>query len=414
MLTSDDIRTQFLDFHRARGHAIIPGGSLIAPDRTVLFTSAGIQPLVPYFAGTPHPAGRRLADYQRCLRTNDIDAVGDPGHLTCFEMLGHWSLGDYYKHESLGWTLEFLTGVLGFDRDRLCVTVFAGDDESHARWRELGMTRIHVFGREQNWWGPPGPSGPCGPDSEVFFWTGDGAPAGDPESDSRWLELGNNVFPAYDQAPDGTLRPLPQHNVDGGLGLERITCLLQGVESVYDTDLFAPIRDAVRALASTPDERAERIVCDHVRAGVLLAGDGVRPSNTDQGYVLRRLLRRAVRQGRLLGIEGELLRPLGETVIDRYAGVYPHLRPEILDTLAEEERRFARTLRRGLREIERLVRRGTPITGAVLFRLFETHGLPVELSVEELGGVDGWRDEFDASAREHRERSRAGAAERFA
>jgi alanyl-tRNA synthetase len=414
MLTSDDIRTRHLDFFRQRGHAIIPGGSLIPPDRTVLFTSAGIQPLVPYFGGTPHPAGRRLADYQRCLRTSDIEEVGDPGHLTCFEMLGNWSLGDYYKRESLGWTLELLTDVLGLDRERLCVTVFAGDQESHDRWRELGIDRIHVFGREQNWWGPPGPHGPCGPDSEVFFWTGEGEPVGDPESDPRWLEVGNNVFIGFDQAPDGTLRELPQHNVDVGLGLERMTCLLQGVESVYDTDLFVPIRDHVRTLASSRDTRAERIVCDHVRSGVLLAGDGVRPSNTDQGYVLRRLLRRAVRQGRVLGIEDELLRPLGETVIERYAGIYPHLGPEILDTLAEEERRFARTLRRGLREIERLLRRGTPITGAVLFRLFETHGLPVELSVEELGGVDGWREGFEASAREHRERSRAGAETRFA
>ena len=176
-----------------------------------------------------------------------------------------------------------------------------------------------MFGREQNWWGPPGPHGPCGPDSEVFFWTGDGEPVGDPESDPRWLEVGNNVFIGYDQAPDGTLRELPQHNVDVGMGLERMTCLLQGVESVYDTDLFVPIRDHVRMLASSKETRAERIVCDHVRSGVLLAGDGVRPSNTDQGYVLRRLLRRAVRQGRVLGIEDELLRPLGETVTERYA-----------------------------------------------------------------------------------------------
>ncbi len=419
MLTSDDIRTRYLDFFRARGHAIIPGGSLIPPDRTVLFTSAGIQPLVPYFGGAPHTAGRRLADYQRCLRTSDIDEVGDAGHLTCFEMLGNWSLGDYYKRESLGWTLELLTDVLGLDRRRLCVTVLAGDRESHDRWVELGMTRIHAFGREQNWWGPPGPHGPCGPDSEVFYWTGDGEPSGDPETDERWLEVGNNVFIGYDQAPDGTLRRLSQHNVDVGLGLERLTCLVQGVESVYDTDLFAPIRDTVRALATRGDVRAERIVCDHVRSGVLLAGDGVRPSNTDQGYVLRRLLRRAVRQGRVLGVEDELLRPLGERVIERYAGVYPHLaeqREEILDTLAGEERRFARALRRGLREIERLVERGTPVTGGVLFGLFETHGLPVELSIEEVGGmaVDGWREEFDASAREHRERSRAGAERRFA
>jgi alanyl-tRNA synthetase len=396
MLTSDDIRRSYVDFFTRRGHTEIPGASLIGDGET-LFTVAGMQPLIPYFSGAPHPAGRRLVDHQRCLRTVDIDEVGDASHLTCFEMLGNWSLGDYFKRESLGWTLEWLTDVLGIDRSRLSVSVFAGDeqvpfdDEAHDRWLELGIPaeRIRAFGREENWWGPPGPHGPCGSDSEIFSLTDRG----------EWVELGNNVFIAYEQTPEGEIRPLAQRNVDVGLGLERITCLLQGVDSVYDTDLFTETVATVRGLASVSDVRAERIVCDHVRSGVFLIADGVLPSNTEQGYVLRRLLRRAIRQGRALGIEGPFLREVGRSVLDRH----PHLDGAALDVLEQEERRFARTLKRGLREIHRL----REVDGRELFRLFETYGLPPELTLEELGAsVDGWRESFERAAHEHRERSR--------
>jgi alanyl-tRNA synthetase len=400
MLTSDDIRRSYIDFFTRRGHTEIPGGPLIA-DGDTLFTVAGMQPLIPYFSGAPHPAGRRLVDYQRCLRTIDIDEVGDARHLTCFEMLGNWSLGDYFKRESLGWTLEWLTDVLGIDRERLAVTVFAGDEqvpfdvEARDRWLELGVPAEHIraLGREDNWWGPPGPHGPCGSDSEIFYRTDGG----------EWLELGNNVFIAYEQTPDGEIRPLAQRNVDVGLGLERITGLLQGVDSVYETDLFTPLMTTIRGLATVGDVRAERIVGDHVRSGVLLIGDGVLPSNSDQGYVLRRLLRRAIRQGRVLGIDGPFLREVGRSVLERYRSVYPHLGEAILDVLENEERRFARTLKRGLREIKRLER----VDGRELFRLFETYGLPPELTLEELGThIDGWRGDFDRAAHEHRERSR--------
>jgi alanyl-tRNA synthetase len=375
MLSSGDIRRSYIDFYTRRGHVAIPGGSLIG-DSTVLFTSAGMQPLVPYFSGAPHPSGRRLVNSQRCLRTVDIDEVGDGTHLTCFEMLGSWSLGDYFKRESLGWTLEWLLS-LGVQRDTLHVTVFPGDTEAERRWRELGIDRVTEL--EDNWWGPPGLDGPCGPDSEIFH--------GD-------VELGNNVFVVHEQTPDGTLRPLPQHNVDVGMGLERITCLLQGVESVYDTDLFTTIRGRVRALTSTPDTRAERIVCDHVRSGVFLIAEGVLPSNNAHGYVLRRLLRRAIRQGRRLGIDGPFLRLVGESVTGE---------ERVLDVLEQEERRFARTLRRGLREIERL----DHVDGRVLHRLFETYGLPPELTLEELGTDLEWREAFDEAQEEHRRRSRA-------
>jgi alanyl-tRNA synthetase len=375
MLSSGDIRRSYIDFYTRRGHTAIPGGSLIGDD-TVLFTSAGMQPLVPYFSGAPHPSGRRLVNVQRCLRTVDIDEVGDGTHLTCFEMLGSWSLGDYFKRESLAWTLEWLLS-LGVAREALEVTIHPGDAESGRRWRELGVERIVEL--EDNWWGPPGPHGPCGPDSEIFH---------------GGVELGNNVFVVHEQAPDGTLRPLPQHNVDVGMGLERITCLLQGVESVYDTDLFTCIRERVRALTRSDDVRAERIVCDHVRSGVYLVDEGILPSNSAHGYVLRRLLRRAIRQGRKLGVEGPFLREVGASVTDD---------PRVLVVLESEERRFARTLRRGLREISRL----DHVDGRVLHRLFETYGLPPELTLEELGTELDWRDEFDEAREEHRRRSRA-------
>jgi alanyl-tRNA synthetase len=384
MLTSDDIRRSYVDFYTSRGHTEIPGSTLIG-DSTVLFTSAGMQPLVPYFSGAPHPSGRRLVNVQRCLRTVDIDEVGDDNHLTCFEMLGNWSLGDYYKHESLSWTLEWLLSV-GVPFERLGVTVFSDDAYARAIWRKLGVPdeRVRVLGREDNWWGPPGPHGPCGPDSELFYIRDDG----------EWVELGNNVFVTHEQLPDGSLRALPQHNVDVGLGLERILCVLQGVSSVYDTDLFTGVRSVVRELSRVPDDRAERIVCDHVRSAVMLVCDGVRPSNTERGYVLRRLLRRAIRQGRVLGIDGPFLRWVGRGVLDD---------PVVLDVLEQEERRFAGTLRRGLREISRL----SVVDGGELYRLFETYGLPPELTLEELGvPAPGWEEEFSRARDEHRARSR--------
>src|SRR3954451_10486534 len=270
MLSSDELRRTYIDFFVRRGHAEIPGGSLIPSDRSVLFTTAGIQPLVPYFGGAPHPRGRRLVNAPRCLRTVDIDEVGDDPHLTGFEMLGNWSLGDYGKRESLAWTLELLVEVLELDFDRLTFTVFPGDDEAYDRWVQLGVPPDRISALDDNWWGPPGPHGPCGPDSEVFY---DG------------MEIANNVFITHEQTPDGELRPLAQRNVDVGMGFERILSVLQGVDSVYETDLFD--------LPATT--RAERIVADHLRSAEWLIEAGVMPANTGQGYVLRRLIRCAAR-----------------------------------------------------------------------------------------------------------------------
>lgn len=429
MLSSHAIRRTYVEFFTRRGHTQIVPSSLIPDDSSVLFTSAGMQPLIPYFSGAPHPRGRRLVDWQPCVRTSDIDEVGDESYLTLFEMLGNWSLGDYFATESLSWTLELLTGAFGLEETRLAVTVFKGDDEipfdqgAYDRWRELGIPRERIFryGREHNWWGPVGTHGPCGPDSEIFYWTGEQCPVSEPALDDRWLEVGNNVFISYELAPDGTYRTLPQRNVDVGMGFERIVCLLQDRRSVYETDLFAPIMALVSELTGGGEERARRIVCDHLRAATFLIGEGVTPSNVDRGYVLRRLIRRAVRQARLAGASDDLGARVADAVIDRFEDAYPYLgtqRTLIKDVLNSEEQKFAATLTRGLREIRKLVDSNARIDGRRLFWLFETHGLPPEVSAEELSrhGVDvaDWQRAFGAAEQAHQQISRKGAQQRFA
>jgi alanyl-tRNA synthetase len=429
MLDSDTIRQTFIDYFVDRDHTRIDGSSLLPADGTVLFTSAGMQQLIPYFSGAPHPAGRRLVDWQRCLRTVDIDEVGDESHLTMFEMLGSWSLGDYGPAESLAWSLELLTAGFGLDARRLRVTVFAGDDdvpfdqEAYDRWLSLGIApeRIHRYGREHNWWGPAGAVGPCGPDSEIFYWTGDGEPLSEPALDDRWLEVWNNVFITWELTADGRFVPLSQRNVDTGLGLERLVAVLQGAGSVYETDLLAPVMESVRRLAGGGPVSSQRIVCDHLRAATFLIADGVVPSNVERGYVLRRLVRRAIRHGRLLGAGDGLTGPVASAVIERFGSLYPLLvseRPRVLAVLEAEEERFGRVLDRGLRELDRLVSRGEPIDGSTLFWLFETHGLPPEMSIEELRrlgvSVGDWQPGFAEAQRRHVSRSQAGSGSRFA
>ncbi|MGI5878288.1 MAG: alanine--tRNA ligase, partial [Christensenellales bacterium] len=319
-LTSGELRSRYLEFFRSKGHAVIPSASLIPEnDPTVLFTTAGMHPLVPHLLGEKHPAGTRLTNVQKCIRTNDIDEVGDASHLTFFEMLGNWSLGDYFKAEAIAWSWEFLTSPewLGIDPARLAVSVFAGDEdaprdeESAALWRECGLPaeRIFYLPKKNNWWGPAGQTGPCGPDTEMFI-VRDQAPCGpscSPACDcGRYLEIWNDVFMQYNKKADGTFEPLRQRNVDTGMGLERTITVLQGKNSVYETDMFAPILGALSELSGreygeSPDiTRAMRIVSDHIRTATFILGDpkGVTPSNVDQGYVLRRIIRRAVRFGR--------------------------------------------------------------------------------------------------------------------
>ncbi|HEY6180262.1 MAG TPA: alanine--tRNA ligase-related protein, partial [Kofleriaceae bacterium] len=304
-LTAHELRTRYLAFFASKGHAAIPSASLVpANDPTVLFTTAGMHPLVPYLLGEPHPAGTRLTGVQKCVRTGDIDEIGDATHLTFFEMLGNWSLGDYGRDESIAWSLEFLIERLGLPIERLGVTCFAGDDgvaedvASVRRWQSLGMARIAMLGRDDNWWGPAGDTGPCGPDTEIFYWTGDAPPRDFDPADRRWVEIWNNVFMEYERTAAGEIRRLPRGNVDTGMGVERTLVALNRLASVHDVDTVRPVIDELRAPGLA--ERDLRIVADHVRASCALIADGVLPSNKDRGYVLRRLLRRAIMHARRL------------------------------------------------------------------------------------------------------------------
>ncbi len=378
-ITSAQLREMFQKFMESKGHHRIQSASVIPEnDPTVLFTTAGMHPLVPYLMGTPHPAGTRLTDVQKCIRTGDIDDVGDPSHLTFFEMLGNWSLGDYFKKEAISWSWEFLTSTeyLGLDKDRLAFSVFEGDEdcprdeESHDLWRSMGVAEDHLFylPKENNWWGPAGITGPCGPDTEMFIIT-DKAPCG-PEcspacSCGRYLEIWNDVFMQYSKQQDGSFQPLAKKNVDTGMGLERTICVLTGKKTVYETDAFVGILAKIADLSgkvygeSEETTRAFRIIADHMRTSTFILGDdrGVSPSNTDQGYILRRLIRRAVRYGMQLGMAEGFTAQIAQVIIDQYEAVYPELRRNsafVLEQLKLEEARFARTLRQGEKEFEKV------------------------------------------------------------
>ncbi|MCM1321837.1 MAG: alanine--tRNA ligase [Bacteroides sp.] len=443
-MTANELRSKYIEFFKSKNHAEISGKSLIPDnDPSVLFTTAGMHPLVPFLLGEPHPAGTRLTDYQKCIRTGDIDEVGDPSHLTCFEMLGNWSLGDYFKKESIAFSYEFLTSPewLGLDPRRLSVTVFAGDenaprdDESASYWKENGMPedKIAYLGAQDNWWAA-GPTGPCGPDTEIFYWVGEGfPPAGsNKQTDSKnWLEIWNNVFMEYNRVDAETLKKLPRRNVDTGMGLERTVTVLQGKTSVYLTEIFQPIIAAIEKLsgcvygADLEKDRSMRIIADHVRSSVFILGDpkGVSPSNIGAGYVLRRLIRRAIRHGRKLGIEHAFLSELAETVITNFKGAYPELAEnadKIRSELAAEENKFGETLRKGEAEFEKLLPNllknpKKEIPGRVAFRLYDTFGFPLELT-EELAAehaltVD--RAGFAEAEKKHQELSRAQGAGTF-
>ena len=443
-MTGDELRQSFLTFFKERGHAIIPSAPLVPEnDPTVLFTTAGMQPLVPYLLGGAHPQGKRLVNVQKCLRTDDIEEVGDISHNTFFEMLGFWSLGDYWKQDSLRWTLEWFTRVLGLEQERISVTVFAGDqdaprdDEAVQVWLGLGIPeeRIYYLSKKDNWWGPAGKTGPCGPDSELFFDTG--RPPHGPDCQpgcgcGKYIEIGNNVFMQYNKTAEGTFEPLAQRNIDVGLGLERILCMLNGTEDVYTTDLFSPIVARIRELspASAPtlapeqEQRLTRIIADHLRGASFIIADGVIPSNVEQGYICRRLIRRAVRSGHDLGLPAGFIAEVARVVIERYGHVYSELRERqetILDELTREEERFGQTLQRGLREFEKLEeglrQRGEPvIPGEAVFRLFDTFGFPPTLTAELANerGLVADLDGFNGFFKQHQERSRAANEGKFA
>ena len=442
-MTSGELRSMWLNFFKSKGHAVIPSASVIPEnDPTVLFTTAGMHPLVPYLLGSKHPAGTRLTDVQKCIRTGDIDEVGDASHLTFFEMLGNWSLGDYFKKEMIAWSWEFLTSpeYLGLDKDKLAFTVFEGegdiprDEEAANYWMENGVKKenIYFLPREHNWWGPAGQTGPCGPDTEMFIIK-DQPPCGPNCSPAcscgRFLEIWNDVFMQYNKTADGQYVPMAKKNVDTGMGLERTVCTINGCKTVYETDAFTGIIAKISELSGKhydDDEattRAFRIVADHLRTSTFIMGDphGVSPSNVDQGYVLRRLIRRAVRFGMELGMQEGFTAEIGKVVIDQYAEVYPELKQNeafVLEQFKLEETRFARTLRQGEREFEKAVSRmgeSKVIDGMVAFNLYATYGFPIEMT-RELAKEHGLTvDEagFEKHFAEHQKSSHAGAEQRF-
>ena len=442
-MTSGELRSMWLNFFKSKGHAVIPSASVIPEnDPTVLFTTAGMHPLVPYLLGSKHPAGTRLTDVQKCIRTGDIDEVGDASHLTFFEMLGNWSLGDYFKKEMIAWSWEFLTSpeYLGLDKDKLAFTVFEGegdiprDEEAANYWMENGVKKenIYFLPREHNWWGPAGQTGPCGPDTEMFIIK-DQPPCGPNCSPAcscgRFLEIWNDVFMQYNKTADGQYVPMAKKNVDTGMGLERTVCTLNGCKTVYETDAFTGIIAKISELSGKhydDDEattRAFRIVADHLRTSTFIMGDprGVSPSNVDQGYVLRRLIRRAVRFGMELGMQEGFTAEIGKVVIDQYAEVYPELKQNeafVLEQFKLEETRFARTLRQGEREFEKAISRmgdSKVIDGMVAFNLYATYGFPIEMT-RELAREHGLNvDEagFEKHFAEHQKSSHAGAEQRF-
>ncbi|MCK5129826.1 MAG: alanine--tRNA ligase [Clostridiales bacterium] len=442
MTTAAELRKKYLNFFEEKGHKIIPSASLIPEnDPTVLFTPAGMHPLVPYLLGEPHPSGNRLCNVQKCIRTIDIDEVGDASHLTFFEMLGNWSLGDYFKDESIAWSYEFLTSEkwLAIDPKRIAISVFEGDenaprDEVSAQlWEECGIAKERIFylPAENNWW-IAGTAGPCGPDTEIFYISDD-----DPCSDDcspacdcgKYLEIWNNVFMQYNKTADRKYLPLEKKNVDTGMGLDRTIAVLQGKSSVYETDLFAPIIAKIEELSNkkyNKDEEityAMRIVADHCRTAVFILGDerGVTPSNLDQGYILRRVVRRAVRYGRSLELPAQFTWQIAKIVLEIYGEVYPELidnKTRIHDELNKEEAKFAKTLGRGLRELDKLtntMQQGDTIDGKAAFRLYDTFGFPIEITCELAKernlkvDVDGFNNAFTA----HQKISSQGADQKF-
>ena len=437
MISSDELKKKYLAFFKKNDHKVIANASLVPEnDPTALFTSAGMHPLVPYLLGQPHPSGTKLVNVQKCLRTSDIDEVGDSFHLSFFEMLGNWSLGDYFKQESIPWSYEFLTSkeLLNIDKDRLSVTVFAGDEnvpsdtESAKIWEGLGVPKERIFylPREDNWWGPIGNIGPCGPDTEIFYDTGKEPCGSDCRpgcSCGKYNEIWNNVFMEYNKKPDGSYELLKQKNVDTGMGVERTIAVLQGKDNVYETAIFTPLINKLKEIAKAEEftgkqVRSVRIICDHTRAATFLLAEGIVPLNVEQGYVLRRMIRKAIRHGMLLGIEEEFLSTLAEAIIEEYAEDYPYLKANeevIVSELQKEHKKFNNTLSKGLNRFNRMAKQKQRISGEDAFLLYQSFGFPIEI-IKELGeendipvDVEGFNEEFE----KHQKVSRAGADKRF-
>ena len=434
-----NLKDTYLKFFESKGHKIIPSAPIIPEnDPTVLFNTAGMQPLVPYLKGEPHPEGTRLTDVQKCFRTNDLDSIGDTTHHTFFEMLGNWSLGDYFKKESITWSYELLTKHLNIPVERLAVTVFKGNDivpadtESAEIWKSVGIKeeRIAFLGEDNNWWPNMELTGPCGPDTEIFYWRSNEAipEKFDPDNEN-WVEIWNNVFMQYNHNTDGKFEPLKNKNVDTGLGVERVTAILEGYTDNYKSSVWKDVINKIEEVSgkSYDDEqnqRSMRIIADHIRAVVVIAGDdaGIKPSNTDQGYILRRLIRRIIRYAKNLNIDinSNWEQELAELIINQYSKYYVELernREAILQVLKDEKVKFNRTLEKGLREFEKAINNldSKEINKDIAFRLYDTYGFPIELT-EELAKEQGLTvdtEGFKQKFAEHQAKSREGATQKF-
>lgn len=431
-----ELRRKYIEFFKTHNHKEIPSAPLVPEnDPTVLFTTAGMHPLITYLLGNPHPLGKRLTDYQKCLRTDDIEEVGDSGHLTYFEMLGNWSLGDYFKEESIQMSYDFLTKELNIPAEKISVTVFAGDNDaprdevSASIWEKVGIPRdrIYYFGKKENWWGPAGQTGPCGPDTEIFYDTGKEKCSDECNpacSCGKYLEIWNNVFMEYNKVGEGKYEPLKQKNVDTGLGLERVTFILQGQETVFDTELFKGTIDTVRDLAKDNFSiESARIIADHLKASLMLLQDGVRPSNVEQGYILRRLIRRVTRHLRKLDIDLNEISTIANATIECSKEMYPELeanKEELVKLLVQEKDKFVTTLANGEKEFNKYLvqaqNEGTKvISGQKVFRLYDTFGFPPEIT-DELAKENGYTidlEEFNRLYKEHQDKSREGATQKF-
>jgi alanyl-tRNA synthetase len=436
-MNAERLRECYQRFFEERGHQRLRSAPLLPEnDPTVLFTTAGMHPLVPFLLGEPHPLGKRLVSVQKCIRTDDIDEVGDTSHLTFFEMLGNWSLDDYFKTESLTWSYAFLTQELGISPSRLAVTVFAGDEdaprdeESATLWRRLGIPdgRIHYLPKKENWWGPAGATGPCGPDSEIFYDTGlPDHPGCRPGcSCGKWIEIWNNVFMEYNKTADGRYEKLAQRNVDTGMGVERTAAVLQGHDDLFESEVFRPIISRLEQLSGrryAENPKPFRVIADHLRAATFAIADGVYPSNIEAGYVVRRLIRRSIRYGRELGIPSEFCAAIASLVVELFGHVYPELereRSRITEEIAREETKFKATLERGMAEYRKVADRvkaqgESMISAGNAFDLFETFGFPLSLTVE-LAHQEGLTVDtagFEVRFKEHQEVSRRGLERKF-
>lgn len=428
-----NIKDLYINFFISKGHKQIPSAPVVPEnDPSVLFNTAGMQPLIPYLMGQEHPYGTRLCDYQKCIRTNDLDNIGDTYHHTFFEMLGNWSLGDYFKEEAIEWSFEFLTKVLNIPIERLAVTVFAGnetipfDEVSYNKWLSLGIKEERIARTiDDNFW-IAGEAGPCGPDSEMFYWrSNDEIPEKFDTEDERWVEIWNDVFMQYNKSSDGTITELPKKNVDTGMGVERVTAILEGVNDNYESSIWKDIIELISKISNLPykgNEQSMRIIADHLRTSVFISADyaSVKPSNVGQGYILRRLIRRAIRHAKKLGIDisSNWEQQIAELIISKYEKYYSELKDNkniVLEVLKNEKEKFNRTLEKGLREFEKVTKDSKDIDATTAFKLYDTYGFPIELTVElaEERNInvdeEGFKDKFKA----HQELSRTASAGQF-